>query len=307
MEQGWLTRSVGAQSSTLARRIQGILICPVSHPPPCLPLCFLFGIMLRMQPATETPAAQPAPRTASRRARPAAAAQPAPTAPLNPFILTKKTVFMQRISDLVRTGHNHYVQGVIPLEKAGFLAAKFEQRFHVQRNKLEASRARKRGEHSARLLFWLPDESLQVHWILLFSPGSVIDDSEKWRYALSDRIQITGYELVRLTKPGADHPAWTWRYTRNQYELLRTAVVLAIRRKRDDELRQLIHTLWRSPGFAGTRAQVKKVADVIRAEWKRTRGKNETMPEIPTRLGYVRRLADTGLPWSELMKARKKE
>jgi hypothetical protein len=264
--------------------------------------------MLRMLPATETPetpAALPAPRAARRRAKPAAA--PAPVAPRNPFILTKKTVFMQRICDLVRTGHNHYVQGTIPLEKAGFLAAKFEQRFQVERNKLESSRARKRGEHSARLLFWLPEESEQVHWILLFCPGSVIDESEKWRYALSDLIQLTGYQLVRLTKSGADHPVWTWRYTRSRYDELREAIVQAIRRKRDDELRQLIHTLWRSPGFSGIREQVKKVGDVIRSEWKRTRGKNETMPEIPSRLGYVRRLPDIGLPWSELMKTRKKE
>jgi hypothetical protein len=228
------------------------------------------------------------------------AAAPAPTAPRNPFIITKKTVFMQRIADLVRTGHTLYVQGTIPLEKAGFLAAKFEQRFHVERNKLEASRARKRGEHSARLLFWLPDDSEQVHWILLFCPGSVIDTTEKWRNALSDRIHLTGYELVRLTKAGAGHPVWTWRYTRTRYDELREAVVQAIRRKRDDELRQLIHTLWRSPGFAGIRAQVKKIADVIRAEWKRARSKSEVMPEIPAHLGYVRRLRDVGKPWSEL-------
>jgi hypothetical protein len=266
--------------------------------------------MLRMLPATEPPAetpsaapataaVPPAPRAARRRAKPAAAA-PAPTAPLNPFILTKKTVFMQRIGDLVRNGHNIYVQGTIPLEKAGFLAAKFESRFQVERNKLEASRARKRGEHSARLLFWLPDDAEQVHWILLFCPGSVIDESEKWRHAISDRINITGYELVRLTKPGADHPVWTWRYTRSRYDELREAVVQAIRRKRDDELRQLIHTLWRSPGFSGIRAQVKRVGDVIRAEWKRTRSNSETMPEIPARLGYVRRLPDVGKRLLEL-------
>jgi hypothetical protein len=263
--------------------------------------------MLRMIHATDSSAvgevsaaAAPAARAARRRAKPAAAAAPAPTAPRNPFIFAKKTAFMQRIADLVRNGHNLYVQGVIPIEKAGFLAAKFESRFQVERNKLEASRARKRGEHSARLLFWLPEESEQVNWILLYCPGQVIDTTEKWRNALSDRIHLTGYELVRLTKSCADHPVWTWRYTRTRYEELREAVVQAIRRRRDDELRQLIHTLWRSPGFAGIRAQVKKFRDVIRAEWKRTRRSNETMPEIPARLGYVRRLPDVGKRLSEL-------
>jgi hypothetical protein len=241
-----------------------------------------------------------------RRAKPAASSAAAPTAPRDPFIFTKKAVYMQRIADLVRTGHSLYVGGTIPLEKAGFLAAKFEQRFQVERGKLEASRARKRGEHSARLLFWLPEEEEeQVHWILLYCPGKVIDASEKWRDALSDRIQVVGYELVRLTKKGADHPVWTWRYTRTRYDELREAVVQAIRRKRDDELRQLIYVLWRSPGFAGIRAQVKKIADVIRGEWRRTRSKSEQMPEIPAHLGYVRRLPDVGKRWSQLIKAGK--
>jgi hypothetical protein len=194
------------------------------------------------------------------------------------------------------------VQGVIPLAKAGFLAGKFEQRFQVERNKLEASRARKRGEHSARLLFWLPDDSDQVHWILLYCPGVAIDDTEKWRQAIADRIQLTGYELVRLTKPGADHPVWTWRYTRTRHDDLREAVVQAIRRRRDDELRQLIHTLWRSPGFAGVRVQVKKFKEIIKNEWKRSRKKGEEMPEIPAHLGYVRRLPDVGKRLLELQK-----
>jgi hypothetical protein len=194
-----------------------------------------------------------------------------------------------------------YVQGVIPLAKAGFLAAKFEQRFQVGRNKLEASRARKRGEHSARLLFWLPDDDEQVHWILLYCPGSVIDNTEKWRDAIADRILLTGYELVRQTKPGADHPVWTWRYTRQRHDDLREAVVQAIRRRRDDELRRLIHTLWKSPGFAGIRAQVKKFREIIKNEWKRARKKGEEMPEIPAHLGYVRRLPDVGKRLSDLL------
>lgn len=239
---------------------------------------FLFGIMLRMTPKKQ--------------------------APLNPFILIKKTVFMQRICDLVRTGHTRYIQGVILLEKAGFMASKFDERFQVERGKLEASRARKRGEHSARLLFWLPEDSVQVHWILLYCPGTILDTSEKWREATDDRVQLTGYELVRQTKTGADHAVWTWRYTRTRHDELREAVVQAIRRGRDDELRQLIHTLWRSPGFAGIRDQVKKFKDVIKAEWKRSRKTAEGMPETPAHLGYLRRLPDVGKRLSVLLAER---
>jgi len=42
------------------------------------------------------------------------------------FIFTKKTVVMQRLGDLARTGHIFYVAGQIPREKAGYLAGKLD-------------------------------------------------------------------------------------------------------------------------------------------------------------------------------------
>ena len=38
----------------------------------------------------------------------------------DPFVFTKKTVYMQRIADLIGTGHIQYVQGIVAIEKAGF-------------------------------------------------------------------------------------------------------------------------------------------------------------------------------------------
>ena len=69
--------------------------------------------------------------------------------------------------------------------------------------------------------------------------------------------------------------------------------------KRDLELQQLIHSLVRSPGFAGVRDHVTKMRALISAEWKRRRAKSEAMPEIP-RHGYTRRLEDAGCRLSEL-------
>ena len=66
----------------------------------------------------------------------------------------------------------------------------------------------------------------------------------------------------------------------------------AIRTKNDEQLRQVIYNLYRSPSFGGVREQVKSAASLIKEEWKRTRGTKEGMPEIPKALGYVRRLAD---------------
>ena len=39
----------------------------------------------------------------------------------------------------------------------------------------------------------------------------------------------------------------------------------------------------------------KKAATLIEAEWQRTRGSKENMPEIPKFKGYVRRLPDKGV------------
>lgn len=218
----------------------------------------------------------------------------------NPFVFTGKTPFMQRIADLVRSGHTQYITGSIPLKKAGFLAFKFENLFQTGRSKLKACLARKNGEASARLLFLHHAENEHLSWILLFKAGVVPEQSgQKWRDALTDKIVITTYELVRHTRAGAKKPAWSWRYTPKQYDLLRDSIVQTIRNKRDTELVKLIRSISRSPGFALVREQVKKLKELIQSEWKRRRAKSETMPKLPHH-GYSRRLADRGCRLSEL-------
>jgi len=139
-----------------------------------------------------------------------------------------------------------------------------------------------------------------LDWILLHFQGTTIDVSEKWRDALSDRVIVTGYELVRLTKPEEPRPVWTWRYTKHRHDDLRNEIIDCIRRRKDRDLVQLIATTWRSPGFHGIRDQVKKFKELIQAEWKRTRGSKEGLPDIPDRIGYLRRLSDVGLKLSAL-------
>ena len=220
------------------------------------------------------------------------------------FVFTKKTAYMQRIADVVRTGHHWHVSGVVPMGKVGSLYDKFSRLYNVDISKLEASRKRKVGYASARLFLLHQEDAQDLRWILLKTDGrAVVDGTEKlehWQYALDadQRVTVTGYELVRITKAHAQRPVWTWRYTKEREAALRNGLVLIIRQKSDQGLRELIHTLWRSPGFAGIRMQVKKLGDLIRSEWKRSRGKGEVMPEIPARLGYVRRLKDVGKYWS---------
>lgn len=223
----------------------------------------------------------------------------------DPFIFTKKTVFMQRLADLVRLGHTRYVAGETTLEKAPRLAEKFTRLYDVNMEKTAASRARKTGRATARLLFWQAGGE-RVGWVLLATDGemTVGNDLERWAdpTAKGSRITLTGYELVQVTKQGTKRPAWTWRYTRQQHDGLRESVLHAIRTRNDAELKQLIQTIWRTPGFSGARDQALKFKDLIEAEWKRSRSPGEALPEIPKRLGYVRRLKDVGKPASSLLR-----
>ena len=217
------------------------------------------------------------------------------------FVLTKKAALMQRLADLVRSGHRWYIAGQIKPDKAGYFAGKMDTLYAVGLTRLEQSRRRKSGQATFRLLMLYQDGHDCLDWWLLRTDGAVPPEAhrEKWRDALVDRISYTGYELVRQTRAGAKLPAWTWRYTKTREHELRDALLRAVRTKRDDELRQLIQTIWRTPGFAAARGQVKKMKALIVSDWKRSRG-GDPLPEIPERLGYVRRIPDLGRKLSEL-------
>lgn len=225
------------------------------------------------------------------------------------FVFTKKAAFMQRVADLVRSGHTRYVQGEVPIERVQALHDKFARLYDINLGHLQASRRRKAGFATARLLILYQEGQDRLLWVLLTTPGKFsvegIEHLERWRDALQkgERIVVTGYELKRITKPQEPKPVWTWAYTAERERELREAIIGAIRRKSDQELAQLIHTIWRSPGFSGVRQQVKKFGHLIRAEWRRSRKESEPLPEIPARIGYVQRLQDKGKSLSELLRS----
>ena len=226
------------------------------------------------------------------------------------FVFTKKAALMQRLADYVRTGHRWYVCGEIPPEKAGYLAAKFDALYGVGMTHMQQYRRRKAGQASFRLLmlhleysgdFLYPHNS-NLYWWLLRTDGELPPEArkEKWRDALEDRITLTGYELVRYTRPGAAKPVWTWRMTEYAEQVCRARIRYAVCKGREDILQGVIYDKWHAaPGFAGIRKQVKKMRALILSDWRRS-GRKFPRPEIPTRIGYVRRLPDLGRKLSEL-------
>ncbi|MBU2804950.1 hypothetical protein HF292_015730 (plasmid) [Acidithiobacillus ferruginosus] len=227
-----------------------------------------------------------------------------------PFVFTKKTVAMQRLSDAVRTGYAHYVCGTIPLEKAAAFCEKQAERYRLSWSPVKTRAERKAGKAVYRLIL-LQEESApdEIHWWLLRTEGAMSPEAgrEKWRDGLRDKITIGAYELVRHTKAGADHPVWTWRMEKAREQALRDTLVLLIRQKRDAQLEQLIESVWRAPGFSGIRDQVKKLAKLLHQEWKRSRGQDEAMPAIPERIGYLRRLPSLGRRLEELLAGKPRE
>lgn len=230
---------------------------------------------------------------------------------------------MQRIADLVRSGHTRYLLGEIQIEKAGFFSAKMDFHYGCFHNNKDQFRTRELGFCGARLLFLYTENSPTLTWILLVTNGNWLmpeSGHQRWLDVKDERITITNYQLVRLVKKkkvvsitskkiepkrayvqrNRSDFTWTWTYTKEQQDNLRNQIVMSIRRHRTEELRQLIDTIYRSPAFSGVREQVKKFVKLMKAEWTRT-GVGD-MPELPKGLGYVRRLPDKGKLLTEIMK-----
>lgn len=141
-----------------------------------------------------------------------------------------------------------------------------------------------------------------VHWILLVTPGEhLAHQLERLRdaTATAGRIALTGYELVQLPRPGQEQPAWTWRMQDDTYQGWRLRLVTAARR-RLSLLTGEVAQLARTPGFAGCRAQSKKLMQLAASEWRRRHG--DEPPLVVPRVPYVQRLPDGGAPLSSWLR-----
>jgi hypothetical protein len=214
------------------------------------------------------------------------------------WVFTTKSVYMQRLSDYVRTGHQAYIKGVTVTEKIFPTFEKLVANNPVFDDRLKAFRAREQGFPTGRLLLYQnPKAPEKIHWFLLIHGNKdQLPPGEKWLHAEDphSRIQFSGYELIRVTKEGSKKPSWTWRYSQDRFQDLRDSIVLAIRSNRDQDLKQLIESLFGTMGFSGSREQAKSLIKIIKDEWKRRRP-NDEMPELPKGLGWIRRKADKGI------------
>lgn len=245
----------------------------------------------------------------------------------DPFIYLYKSVFLQRIADYVRTGHVHWTSGEVTASKAAALAKKFDRLYGVGRSRHQRAWARQKGEASAVLLFYRrpgrssaspvpsPDGGRQTTdeacrtadaaeprlvWMLLVTEGEHLAPRlERLHHAPdpSGRVRVDELELVALPRTGQTRPAWTWRMTEEAVQGWRATIIDCARRQ-PWRLGYEVQQLARLPGFAGCRAQVKKLMQLARGEHRR-RLPGEPALACP-RQPYLARLPDAGVRLSAL-------
>lgn len=219
-----------------------------------------------------------------------------------PTVLLHKTSLLQRLADFVRLGYVHWTTGTVPLKRAARLCTKFSDFYATHLSSDQRYRRKRQGRGNAHLLLWQEYEGSEITWFLLVTAGEhPAHVHEQLLDARTDRITVTGYELVRQTRVGQATPAWTWRMTEAHYQAWRGTVVEMVRRHVDLALSQDWRSLHRSPGFAPIRRQVRKIAALCRAEWKRTRSGPFPAPQI--RVPYVSRLRHESVPLRVLLSA----
>lgn len=239
----------------------------------------------------------------------------------DPYIHLYKSVFLQRIADYVRSGHVHWTSGQVSLARASALAQKFDKLYGVGRTRHQRAWARQKHEASAVLLFYrrpgrssdgpvrLPDgdgpttaetcptaQAVEpmLMWMLLVTEGeSLAHRLERLRRAHDPdgRVRLDELELVALPRAGQAKPAWTWRLTDEAVQGWRATLIDCARRQ-PWRLAHEVQQLARLPGFAGCRAQVKKLMQLARAEHRRRQPGEPAL--VCPRQPYLARLADAG-------------
>lgn len=201
---------------------------------------------------------------------------------------TSPAAAMQRITDALAAGLSWYTAGELPAEKWPRVEAKLAARYPLlMRDRFAVYRAKKAGESRQRLIVFQPKGESRVGFFLL---TSVVDSDEPWRDSTNKhtRPRLWNYEAVRITKPGANAPLWSWRIESTAYAQLRNTLIERIRKHQDTALVEWIDSTRKWPGFAQVRRQHFALGLLLQGEWSRSRA-GEAIPDWP-RLRYVQRL-----------------
>jgi hypothetical protein len=226
----------------------------------------------------------------------------------DPLVLAYQAVAMQRIADYVRSGHNAWTGGEVPLHRAAALVRKFDRLYGIGRTRNQRATDKSHSVAGATLILYCPQTAAgQPHtdtlrWVLLVTAGeSLAHTVEKLQDARlrPGRLRWGDYELVQIARPGQVKPAWSWRLKEAAYEDWRHRILQTVRQKNPFQIEQLQAELLRLPGFSGVRVQGKKLLALHRQEYM-THHKCAVMQS--QRLRFVQRLPNRGEKLSALLR-----
>ena len=235
----------------------------------------------------------------------------------NDVLVLDQVVAMQRLADCARRGYCWHVSGTVPLRRALPMIEKFQALYDVNAHRNTRWRHRRRGVAGAVLIVYrmmdagivagtagdTPCERLQ--WTLLLTDGSSRARHLEALQRVTDTrntLRVGRYEMVRRTRAGQAHPAWSYRMTSSVYADYRERVIKSARGDPREPVALLLKELYTQPGFAGIRSQIGQIVSLFRREYRRRHRRGERFPSLP-RLGYVQRLATSGTPLRDLVVA----
>jgi hypothetical protein len=246
------------------------------------------------------------------------------------MIFTRKGPFLQACMDAARH-HHRYMTGSVDVEKVAELHAKMSRKYDLDLEKVAAYRLRKSGKATCRMLIYkfphsystetdelgLPVPNRFCQWVMFATEGThpIGDPGDVWRDFREDRLTTIGglemYLHVRRKDPEnpqkkVSGPSWSWRFTAEYYSALRNNLIASIKRREEWHLKLIIDSAKKTPGLAGVRDQLKKLAALVKGEWRRTMG-DAKLPELPTEFGYQRRVSGKKVSLQWVLKQTREE
>ena len=176
----------------------------------------------------------------------------AANAPSTP-VARNKTSALTRILDSVPKGYTRWTAGTVKPDKAVTLANKFHRLYGIGLTPAQRLTRKHHGRANCLLVLYCPPDAVEVHWLLLATPGNGLE-AERWTdVAAKPRLVWLGYELLRRTINGKT--AWTWRRPKTEMAELYALLQEHLKRHQRSTVEALLLRISHQPGFHGVREQ----------------------------------------------------
>lgn len=173
--------------------------------------------------------------------------------PLSTPIARSKTAALARILDSIPKGYALYTCGEVKAEKARALILKLHQRYAICATPAQRVTRKQKGLANALLVMYEPLGATTVHWLMLFTQGTL--QSHENLQSVTDRKRLVwqDYELVRLA--GAGQTRWTWRRTKAEMAEAYCELDRYLYKGQHEAVLALLERQAKQPGFHGVREQ----------------------------------------------------